>query len=206
KALDINYLAISKGTITGVMGPNGSGKTTLLKLLAFAMKPTIGKVFFNGVPELPFSRNVRFNVSMLTQEPYLLKRTVYENIRYGLNIRHKHGIAGNSDKQIRMKTRIAMINVGLDFDTFANRQWDELSGGEAQRVAMAARLVLQPQALLLDEPTASVDIESAEKIRDAAKKAREQWNTTIVVASHDKNWLYGVCDTYIDLNHGVIVR
>ncbi|MBF0258645.1 MAG: energy-coupling factor ABC transporter ATP-binding protein [Desulfamplus sp.] len=206
KSLDINYLAISKGTITGLMGPNGSGKTTLLKLFAFSMKPTIGTVYFNGKPEIPFSKGVRFDISLLTQEPYLLKRTVYENINYGLKIRHKNGFSGNSDKQRRMKIRIAMIHVGLDFDTFANRQWNELSGGEAQRVAMAARLALQPQALLLDEPTASVDLESARKIRDAAKKAREEWGTTIVVASHDKSWIHGVCDTCISLSQGSIVR
>lgn len=205
KALDIKHLAISKGDIIGVRGPNGSGKTTLLKLLAFAMRPTKGTLFFNGKPELPFSKRVRFSITLLTQEPYLLKRTVYENISYGLKIRHKHGFAGNSDKQIKMKIRIAMSYVGLDFNAFSNRKWDELSGGEAQRVAMAARIVLKPDVLLLDEPTASVDIESAKKIREAARNARDKWGTTVVVASHDRNWLDEVCDNHIHLVEGSIV-
>ncbi len=205
KALDIKYLTIAKGSITGLMGPNGSGKSTLLKLLAFSMKPTKGDIFFNGKIEVPFSKFVRFNITLLTQEPYLLKRTVYENISYGLKIRHKHGISGNRDKQIKMKIRIAMSLVGLDFNIFADRKWDELSGGEAQRVAMAARLVLKPEVLLLDEPTASVDIESASKIRDAALKARDEWGTTIVVASHDRNWLDEVCDSHIHLLNGAII-
>jgi tungstate transport system ATP-binding protein len=206
KVLDINYLAISKSTITGVIGPNGSGKTTLLKLLAFAIKPSTGTVLFNGKPEVPFSRSVRFGITLLTQDPYLLKRTVYANIAYGLHIRHKHGISGNSDKQIKMKTRIAMSYVGLDFNIFANRKWDELSGGEAQRVAMAARLALKPEVLLLDEPTASVDTASAEKIRNAALKAKDEWGTTIVVASHDRNWLDGVCDNHMHLFEGSIIN
>jgi len=204
-ALDINRLVIGRATITGVVGPNGSGKSTLLKLLAFTMRPTRGAICFNGKSELPFSKSVRFNITLLTQEPYLLKRTVYENIRYGLKIRNRHGIAGNSDKQIIMKIRIAMSHVGLDFKTFAQRRWSELSGGEAQRVAMAARLALKPEVLLLDDPTSSVDRESAEKIRDAAKTARERWGTTIVVASHDRNWLDGLCDTHINLINSTII-
>lgn len=206
KALDITLLSIARETITGVVGPNGSGKTTLLKLLAFAMRPTAGTVRFNGNVEVPFSKSVRFGITLLTQEPYLLKRSVYDNISYGLTVRHKHGVNGNSKKQIRMKIRVAMSYVGLDFNTFAQRKWNELSGGEAQRVAMAARLALKPEVLLLDEPTASVDAASAELIRDAARRARDDWGTTVVVASHDRNWLDGVCDNHIHLFEGTIKK
>ena len=80
--------------------------------------------------------------------------------------------------------------------------YDELSGGEAQRVAMAARLILSPQVLLLDEPTASVDAESARLIRRAALNACRQWNTTIVVASHDREWLHGACDELYEIYRG----
>lgn len=205
-ALDINHLSIVRGSITGVVGPNGSGKSTLLKLLAFAMKPTRGALYFNGKRELPFSNNVRFSVTLLTQEPYLLKRTVYENIHYGLKIRHNHGIVGNREKQAAMKIRIAMAHVGLEFKNFAHRRWNELSGGEAQRVAMAARLALKPDVLLLDEPTASVDVESAERLRDAAKTARDTLGTTVVVASHDRSWLDSVCDNHIHLVDGSIMN
>ena len=85
-----------------------------------------------------------------------------------------------------------------------HRKWNQLSGGEAQRVAMAARLILSPQVLLLDEPTASVDIESADMIRKAAVIARKQWHSTILIASHDQNWLNGVCDNYIHMFKGTI--
>lgn len=200
--LEVDELTIPKGSITGLMGPNGSGKSTLLKLLAFAFKPTSGTILFNGRAEHPFSKNVRFNITLLTQEPYLLKRSVYDNIYYGLKIRKIHGYTHK--RAGKKKIRNAMAHVGLEFHQFAHRKWNELSGGEAQRVAMAARLVLKPQVLLLDEPTASVDVESAALIRDAAKKARLEWGTTVLVASHDRNWLGGVCDSDIYLRQGRI--
>ncbi len=84
KILDIYDLDISTGSITGLMGPNGSGKSTLLKILAFALKPTEGQIFYKGREESGFSPEVRLKVTLLTQKPYLLKRTVFENIIYGL--------------------------------------------------------------------------------------------------------------------------
>jgi tungstate transport system ATP-binding protein len=71
---------------------------------------------------------------------------------------------------------------------FAGRRWHQLSGGEAQRVALAARLILRPRILILDEPTASVDISTTQCIREAALTARKQWGTTLLIASHDHNW------------------
>ena len=87
KVLEIDDLKIEKGSITGLIGPNGSGKSTLLKLLAFAQQPTFGQIFYNGKQGFPFSPLVRSKVTLLTQKPYLLKRTVFDNIAYGLKIR-----------------------------------------------------------------------------------------------------------------------
>ena len=201
-ALVVDHLAISKSCITGLTGPNGSGKSTLLKLMAFAFKPTTGTVYLNGKAAFPFTRNVRFNVTLLTQEPYLLKRTVFHNIFYGMKLRGLHRQLTKAEQEHRISE--AMEQVGLDFSSFAHRRWNELSGGEAQRVAMAARLVLRPQVLLLDEPTASVDVESADLIRKAANTALQMWGTTIIVASHDRNWLHGMCDTHLRLEQGRI--
>ena len=86
--LDIHDLTIMPGTITGIMGPNGSGKSTLLKLMAFIDSPRHGCIHFKGRPEDPFSDRVRFKVTLLTQEPYLMKRSVYKNVFYGLNLRN----------------------------------------------------------------------------------------------------------------------
>ena len=197
KVLDIDDLKIETGSITGLIGPNGSGKSTLLKLLAFARKPTRGRIFYKGHLELPFSSTVRSKITLLTQKPYLLKRTVFENITYGLKIR-------KDKNNLENRVKKALLNVGLDYQNFAQRKWHELSGGEAQRVAMAARLILKPEVLLLDEPIASVDTESARLIRQASLKARDNWGTTLVIASHDLQWLYSISDRQLSIFKGNI--
>ncbi len=197
KVLEIDDLTIEQGSITGLIGPNGSGKTTLLRLLAFIEKPSSGQIFYKGTPEFPFSPTIRSKVTLLTQKPYLLKRTVFENIAYGLKIR-------KDTAQLEKRIEKALDNVGLDYQDFAQRKSHQLSGGEAQRVAMAARLILKPEVLLLDEPTASVDTESAKLIRKASLKARDVLGTTLVIASHDLQWLYSISDHQLSLYKGNI--
>ena len=197
KVLDIDQLSIAPGSITGLSGPNGSGKSTLLKLLAFAMRPSKGKIRFNGRAEHPLSPRVRSRVTLLTQKPYLLKRPVFDNVAYGLKIRKD-----TTDLENRVSTALAAV--GLNYEDFHRRQWHELSGGEAQRVAMAARLILKPDALLLDEPVASVDIESARLIRRASIAARNDWGCTLIIVSHDLAWLHECSDTRISMARGRI--
>jgi len=185
--LRIDALTVRPASIIGIIGPNGSGKSTLLKLLAFIEKPASGRILFKGVPAEPFAESVRFQVTLLTQEPYLMKRSVFNNIAYGLKLR------GNG-ADVRERVMEALSWVGLEGDQFAGRRWNELSGGESQRVALAARLVLRPEVLLLDEPTASVDAASVQMIKDAVFKAKKEWGTSLVIASHDWPWLYEICD------------
>jgi tungstate transport system ATP-binding protein len=205
KVLDIDELKIQKGSITGLTGPNGSGKTTLLKLLTFAQRPTKGEILYQGHEEFPFSPNIRSKITLLTQKPYLLKRTVFENIAYGLKIKKQSRLLGNennNEDNFEKRIKNALFNVGLDFKKFKDRKWHELSGGETQRVAMAARLVLKPAVLLLDEPIASVDIKSAKLIRKASLNAQKKWGTTLVIASHDLQWLYSISDTQLSMFKG----
>jgi tungstate transport system ATP-binding protein len=196
--LRIDALAIPQAAIVGLIGPNGSGKSTLLRLLGFVEKPSRGEILFNGLPAAPFSKAVRFRVTLLSQEPYLMRRSVLKNIAYGLELR------GRRDN-LRSRVAEALSWLGLPDEVFADRQWSELSGGEAQRVALAARLVLKPEVLLLDEPTASVDAISVERIKTAALKARNEWGTTLLIASHDWQWLYEVCDEVLQLFNGQLV-
>ncbi len=197
KVLDIPEMSIKPGTITGILGPNGSGKSTLLKLLAFVQKPSFGQVFYKGQTEHPFSQNVRSKVTLLTQKPYLLKRSVFENVIYGLEIRKELD---------RLEHRVykALTRVGLTPEIFAQRMWHELSGGEAQRVALAARLILKPEVLLLDEPIASVDADSAARIREAALEAKKELGTTLVIVSHDKLWLNSISDHQLSIYKGTL--
>lgn len=195
--LDIDRLEFETGTITGLAGPNGSGKSTLLRLLAFLESPAQGTVKFLGTPTQARSSANR-QVTLLVQEPYLLKRTVFANVAYGLRIRGKNDIPA--------KVFRALEIVGLDPAVFARRQWFELSGGEVQRVALAARLVLKPKLLLMDEPTASLDAKSARLIHEAALAARDEYGASLVVASHDMAWLEAVTDHIHHLENGRVVR
>ncbi len=198
-ALKIERLTIKSGRIIGLVGPNGSGKSTLLKILALVERPTQGRVIINGREAEPASAAQRRQVTLLLQEPYLLQRSVFENVAYGLKVRGER-------TDLRRLVHQALNWVGLEPAAFARRPWSDLSGGEAQRVALAARLILRPKVLLLDEPTASLDLASAALIKDAALKAQRDWGATLVIASHDLAWLYDVSNEVLDLFGGRLVR
>jgi tungstate transport system ATP-binding protein len=193
----IDRLDVQPASIVGIIGPNGSGKSSLLRLLGLIEKPSRGSIYFSGQRVEPFSDEARFLITLLPQEPFLMKRSVFNNVAYGLKLR---GNGGN----IAAKVHKALELVGLPSDDFAQRPWYALSGGEAQRVALAARLALEPKVLLLDEPTASVDAASAQLIKEASLRARRELGTTLVVASHDWQWLYEVCDEILHLFRGRI--
>jgi len=192
--LDIPELTLFRGSIIGLAGPNGSGKSTLLRILSLVEKCSSGTIYFENKAVMPFDAEYRHLLTFLPQEPYLLKRTVFDNIAYGLKVR---GI----EKGLRASVAQALELVGFP-SSFADRQWYELSGGEAQRVALAARLALKPACLLLDEPTVSVDLESALTIHQAILSARQEWGTTLVISSHHQSWLNEVCDRIIYLYKG----
>lgn len=195
--LSIEHLTVQPASIVGLIGPNGSGKSTLLKLLGLIERPTRGRIHFNGRLVEPFSDKTRFLITILPQEPFLMKRSVFNNVSYGLKLR------GNG-KDIVDRVNEALSLVGLPGKDFIRRPWYALSGGEAQRVALAARLALEPKVLLLDEPTASVDAASAQLIKEASLRARQKLGTTLIVASHDWQWLYEICDEILHLFKGRI--
>lgn len=188
-AVALPGLRVAAGDILGLAGPNGTGKSTLLRILAFLYPPATGELRFDGrsVTSEAQRARLRRQVTLLPQEPRLLSRSVWHNVTYGLRVR---GDKQNMDE----RAAEALDMVGLEPSRFLSRSWRQLSGGEAQRVALAARLVLQPRALILDEPTASLDAASAERIRQAALTARQERGTTLIIASHDLRWLDTVSD------------
>lgn len=197
KVLSIKNLVLEENKIIGFFGPNGSGKSTLFSLLSFVNKQTNGQILFDGIDNRYLDQDLKQSVVMVPQNPYLLKRTVYENIAYGLKLR-------NEKCDLDEKVNEALSLVGLNPD-FACRKWSQLSGGEAQRVALAARLILRPKVLILDEPTTGVDTNSAQLIKEAILCAKQRWNTTILISSHDHNWLNHICDKKVALFQGLIV-
>lgn len=195
--LQADRLNIFPGTITGLAGPNGSGKSTLLSILGLVLKPSSGTMAFREDRVAPSCVWARRKITLLTQEPYLLKRSVFNNVAYGLMVRKETA-------HLQERVFKALATVGLSPERFAHRHAHELSGGEARRVALAARLALDPDVLLLDEPTTHVDETSSRMIRNAVIQNCRDRQTTLVVSSHDREWLDSISDRVLTLYKGRI--
>ena len=185
--LNLSELDIRAGEILGIRGHNGSGKSTLLRIIALLEPPDSGTVLFEGRPAG-------------TDDLHLRSRSVASNVAYGLRVR---GIRNASELQNRIAA--SLLAVGLDPAVFLHRRRHELSGGECQRVALAARLALRPRVLLMDEPTASVDQQSAERIALAARHAADS-GSAVVVVSHDHEWITPLSDRLVTLREGKLVE
>ncbi len=196
--LSINSLGLPQGKVIGFMGPNGSGKSTLFNLLGLVTTQQSGTILYKNKPTDKLSPREKKEITILPQEPYLLQRTVFVNVAYGLKIRKERD-------NIKEKVTDALQLTGFSAD-FGARMFHQLSGGERQRVALAARLVLKPTVLILDEPTANVDVRSAWLIREAIFKAREQWGVSLLISSHDHNWLEQVADYQVNLFQGKLME
>ncbi|MEF1339548.1 energy-coupling factor ABC transporter ATP-binding protein, partial [Vibrio rotiferianus] len=159
----IPELAIGPNDAIYLKGDNGVGKTTLLKILAGLLKPSTGKVVAPKDTWLKkwTRRSGRVDVIYLHQSPYLFDGTVYENVVYGVKYQQ------DSAKDKRAQVISALRMVGLE--TLADEHISVLSGGEKQRVAMARAWILKPSILLMDEPSASLDQESIERLVIMAK-------------------------------------
>jgi tungstate transport system ATP-binding protein len=171
--LDLPALDIQRGEVLGIVGPSGSGKSTLLRLLQFLEPPTSGSFTFDGtLLNGPVPLAVRRRVVTVFQQPALLDRSVFDNVAYGLRLR------GRRDG--REAILQALERVGLP--NHAQTRAKTLSGGEAQRVALARALVLNPAALLLDEPTANLDPYNVGVIEEII---RGHGDTTVVLVTHN---------------------
>lgn len=178
-AIDIDSLTIDSGRLYTLTGANGAGKSTLLGVLSFLTPPTAGEIFYAG-KRVHWKRDVlmrlRRRVTLLHQSPYLFGGTVFRNVAYGLKAR---GIAGK--EALRAVDR-ALETVELE--GFRDRDARELSGGEAQRVAVARALALAPEVLLLDEPLANIDRKTA-VLLEAVIVSLPSRGTTVVMTTHD---------------------
>jgi tungstate transport system ATP-binding protein len=209
--LDVPRLVLEEGASVGLVGPNGSGKSTLLRILALIEEPREGIVRFCGAAVGSETRHgedgrrgadrshLRRDVAILLQDPYLLKKTVFDNVAFGLKVRgEREGLSARVGE--------ALESVGLPPGRFAKRRWHELSGGESHRVALAARLAVRPKVLILDEPTASVDRQSARLIKEAVAEAGRRHGTALIISSHDQVWLSGVAGETLKMYDGRIVE
>jgi tungstate transport system ATP-binding protein len=178
RVLDVDYLTIRAGEILAIVGPSGSGKSTLLRMLNFLEPPTDGRITYGSEifsASRAASLAARRSVTTVSQRPILLDRSVRANVEFGLRLR------GGRDRAGEVREALQMVGLAA----LEGQAARTLSGGEAQRVALARALVIRPNALLLDEPTANLDPYNVGVIEDAVRRLNAERRTTIVLVTHN---------------------
>ena len=195
-------VSFPKGDIVGVIGHTGSGKSTLMQCLNGLIKPTTGKVFLNGTDiwENPKEiRKVRFKVGLVFQYPeyQLFEETVFKDIAYGPQN------MGLGEEEIKERVIKSSQLVGLKEDLLSKSPFD-LSGGEKRRVAIAGVLSMEPECLILDEPTAGLDPQGRQLIVELIRKYRERTGALVLVVSHNMEDMAAICDKLLVMNNGEV--
>lgn len=194
--LEVERLAIERGSLVAVVGPNGSGKTTLLKVINRLVEPDAGRYRFDGADASSPAGGLALQRRMtyVGESPLMLDTTVAKNVAYGLRVR---GVEGNESAG---RVRETLERVGLAH--LADRRAPTLSGGETKRLALARALAIDPEVLLLDEPTAHVDTASRAITERIIKDLHAEGNTTICFATHDLDHAYRLTATFHTLVEG----
>ena len=194
---DLNF-KINKGSIIGLLGPNGCGKTTTIGMILGLIKPTLGNVFINE--KNIGNENNRTNIleKMNFISPYVelpKKLTVEENlIVYG----KLYGVNNLQEKIYNLMKELNLLD-------FKRRKTGELSSGQKNRVSLAKALINEPEVLLLDEPTASLDPDVGDYIRAYIENFASKKNTTILLASHNMNEVERLCHEVMMMKNGEII-
>jgi len=197
--LEISELTVPRGEVFCLLGPTGAGKSTLLRLLAGLEPPTTGEARFDGnsfyVDVL--SLDTRRRISMVFQRPLLLTGTVRSNIEYGLRLRKE----AHSESE-----RVNQILQRLELSKLSEQSAHTLSEGQTQLVALARALVLEPELLLLDEPSANLDPAHVALVEEVIAEAHNKNGTTVVWATHNLFQARRVADRVALLLDGRIIE
>ncbi len=190
-------LDVNAGETLAIVGPSGSGKSSLLRLLNRLDEPTSGAVYVNGQDYRRMApRDLRAKLGMVMQRPYLFPGTVEENLKFGPSHR---GVALTKEAVHGL-----LAEVGLG--GYGDRDVTHLSGGEAQRVALARTLANSPLLLLLDEPTSALDDASKVEVESLLLKIVRDQHLTCILVTHDTAQAFRVAQTALVLELGRVVR
>lgn len=200
---DVSFRA-ERGEFVGVIGPNGSGKTTLLKILYRLLSPQKGEILFELVPMKKMDRaDIAKRIAVVAQETHLLfPFSVLETVLMGRSPHLGH-LMFESEKDLEIAKKAMEWTKVLPF---SERSMDELSGGERKRVFIARALAQEPEVILLDEPTANLDIHHQMDFLELILTLNRERGLTIVMASHDMNIASEFCDRLILLRGGGIYK
>ena len=194
---NINF-KINKGSIVGLLGPNGCGKTTTIGMILGLIKPTSGTVFINGQNIENENNRTKILEKVNFISPYVelpKKLTIEENLKvygkmYGVN---------------NLQEKILDLMKDLNLMEFKKRKTGELSSGQKNRVSLAKALINDPEILLLDEPTASLDPDVSDYIRTYIENFASKKGTTILLASHNMNEVERLCNEVLMMKNGKII-
>ncbi len=201
-AMEHISFSLHRGEFVGVIGHTGSGKSTLIQHLNGLLQPTAGEVLFDGRDiwsDKAFTRQIRFKVGLVFQYPeyQLFEETVYKDIAFGPKN------MGLEEKEIDRRVREAARFVGIDDKSLEKSPFD-LSGGQKRRVAIAGVIAMEPDVLILDEPTAGLDPEGRDGILENIRSYQQAKNATIMMVSHSMEEVARLTDRLLVMNHGQV--
>lgn len=199
--LDIGELTVLPHKIYTLIGPNGAGKTSLLKIFAFLDRPTDGSLYFQDRLVEGSERQLselRRQVVLLDQNPIMFTGSVYRNVEFGLKVRKVPA----AERRRRVVEVLDLVGMASFVDYNARR----LSGGETKRVALARALVLQPEVLLCDEPTANVDNENQEIILRIIERINSEQKTSVIFSTHYLSQGQRLAHHTLLLQHGMLSK
>jgi ABC-2 type transport system ATP-binding protein len=191
---DLSF-TVGRGEIVGLLGPNGAGKTTTINMILGVLEPSAGTIQIEGLDIAAHRQQAlqRTNFAAV-YAPLPGNLTVYQNLRvFGLLFGVKS-----------LSARLDLLLQQFDLEAFRNVKCGVLSSGEQTRVGLAKALLNRPQLLLLDEPTASLDPDTADWVRSRIERYRARRGATILLASHNMNEVERLCDRVIIMKRGLI--
>ena len=195
RAVDDISFSIARGSITGLLGGNGAGKTTTIAMIMGLVLPTSGRIEVLGHPMPNESAEVLGRMNF--ESPYV-------DMPSRLTVRQNLKIFGRLYSVANLAARIEKLAADLDLRDFLDRPTGKLSAGQKTRVALAKALINEPELLLLDEPTASLDPDTADWIRQHLETYRKENDATILLASHNMLEVERLCDRVIIMKRGRI--
>jgi len=198
-------LTVDKGEIVGILGDSGSGKSTLAKIILHLLPPSAGKVMYDGRDIFGFSKKElslwRKKIQIVLQNPFRSlppRRQVADILR---EVIHYHHVKKRKEEKDYIAHLLRLVGLSAED---GSRFPFQFSGGERQRIAIARSLAVNPEFLILDEPTSNLDLSIQAQVINVLSELRQQLNLTYLFISHDRNLAAYFCDRLVEMKSGML--